>query len=93
MQSLSILAASASLLALTVPGSTAAAARSGSDGRGGLEPGKFVTYQQDVPVNVVLVGYDRKEVVPGLRSVLRQVLVAAGALSRSSTGCRAATSA
>jgi hypothetical protein len=65
-----LLAAIASVIALTLPGSTAAAARSGNDGSGGLDAGKSVTYRQDVPVNVVLIGYDKSEVGSGLRSVL-----------------------
>jgi hypothetical protein len=67
---IAIVTALGAVVAFTGPGSSAASARPSGGGQGGLNPGAFVTYQQTVPVNVVLVGYDKSEVGAGLRSGL-----------------------
>jgi hypothetical protein len=56
---------------LSLPGSIASAASDGHQSEAdGLTPGVQVTYRQVVPVNVVLIGYDDREIGAGLRSEL-----------------------
>lgn len=60
----------AAIVAFSSQASGAGAAGHAPDARGGLDAGELVTFRQQVPVNVVLVGYDRREVAGGLSSVL-----------------------
>lgn len=57
-----------SLFVLTLLLATTVAAKPPGDG---LEPGEFVTYSQDVPINLVFIGYDDEMIdEDALRSVL-----------------------
>ena len=68
--SLALIAALAALTPLVLPGPAASAAPSAADAAGGLDPGRFVQYRQETPVNVVLVGYGKDRVAAGLKSIL-----------------------